>query len=118
MSIEASLYTLLGSLVGGRCWPDVMPDGNTTFPFIVYQQVGGVAMEYMDQTLLDKDHARIQVLVWSKTRLEASSIARSAREALLGSSLAVETYGAPVSEYDEALKLYGSRTDYGIWYTP
>jgi hypothetical protein len=118
MSLEASLKALLGPLVSGRCWPDVMKDGNSTFPCIVYQQVGGIAREYLDKTLPATDHARVQVWVWSKTRLEASTIARSARVALVGSSLTVETYGAPVSEHNDDLKLYGSRTDYGIWFTP
>ncbi len=118
MSLESSLYALLGPLVSNRCWPDVPKDGNTAFPVIIYQQVGGVAEEFLDKTLPDKDHARVQVWVWSKTRLEASQIARSARVALVGSAMAVETYGAPVSEYNDALKLYGSRTDYGIWHTP
>lgn len=116
MSIEATFYSLLGPLVGGRCYPDTIPDGQQTFPLIIYQQVGGRAHEYMDKSLPDHDHARMQVVVWSKSRLEASQIARQARVALVGSSLAVETYGAPTSLYEEALKLYGSRTHYGVWY--
>lgn len=117
MSLEGTLKTLLGPLVGGRCYPDITPDG-AAFPLIVYQQVGGTATEYADQTIPDKDHARVQVMVWSKSRLEASQIARAARAAIIGNNWPAQTYAAPVSLYDEELKLYGSRTDFGVWYTP
>jgi hypothetical protein len=116
VGIEATLKTTLGSLVSGRVYPDTPPD-NPTFPLIVYQQVGGQAIEYLEGTIGDKDNARMQVVVWAKTRLEAASIARSARVALVG-TLTATTLAAPVSLYQEELKLYGSRTDYSLWYTP
>lgn len=117
MSLEVTLLSLLGPLVGGRCYPDVIPD-SPAFPLIVYQQVGGVAVEYVEQAMADKDNARMQVWVWSKSRTEASQIVRQAREALIGSGLQVNTLNAPVSTYDEAMKLYGARTDFSIWYSP
>lgn len=117
MSLEATLNGLLGSLVSSRCYPDVIPD-NPTFPLIVYQQVGGVAVDFMDQTAADKENVRVQVWVWSKTRAEASSIARLARAAILGSTLQAKTLAAPVSTFEEPMKLYGSRTDFSIWFVP
>lgn len=118
MSMEITLKTLLGALVGNRAYPDITPD-NPVFPLIVYQQVGGVAQEFLEQKMMSKDHARMQIAVWAKTRLEASSIARLARVAIIeGGVLVASTYAAPVSLYDDTLKLYGNRTDYGIWYTP
>ena len=117
MSIEVTLKDLLGPLVGGRAWPDLMKEGNTTFPFIVYQQVGGRVVEYVGGQLADKDHCRMQVVVWSKNRLEASALARDIREAIV-TTLKGSSYGAPVSLYEEALKAYGARIDFSIWYTP
>jgi hypothetical protein len=80
--------------------------------------VGGQAIDYVSKAIPDHDHARVQVWVWSKARLQASQIARQARAAIIGSALAAQTYGAPVSEHLEELKLYGSRTDFGVWYQP
>lgn len=117
MSIEATLRTVLGPLASNRVYPDVTPD-SPVFPLIVYQQVGGQVAEFLEGTIADKDHARMQVVVWAKTRLEASAIARAARVALVEGATKATTYGAPVSLYEEELKLYGNRTDYGIWYTP
>jgi hypothetical protein len=116
MSLEASLSTLLGSLVGGRVYPDVTPE-SAPLPLIVYQQVGGTAYEYADNTLPGEDNARMQVVVWSKARLEATTIARQARSIIVG-NLSAQTIGAPVSLYDSDMKLYGSRTEFGIFYTP
>ena len=117
MSLEATLYSLLGPLVGGRCTPDTIPD-NPAFPLIVYQQVGGQAVEYVEQVMADKDNARMQVWVWSKSRVEASNLSRQVRAAIIGSSLQAKTLAAPVSTYDEAMKLYGARTDFSLWYAP
>ncbi|HUX23224.1 MAG TPA: DUF3168 domain-containing protein [Burkholderiales bacterium] len=117
MSLESTMLGLLGPLVSGRAYPDITPD-SPTFPLIVYQQIGGKVTEFIDQTLPDKDHARVQVFVWSRTRLEASQIARAARLAILGGGLAAQTYSASTSIHNAEMKLYGSRTDYGLWYTP
>ena len=116
MSIEASIQSALGSLVGNRVYPDVTPD-NPVFPLIVYQQVGGVVINPMDGSDPNLDNARMQVVVWSKTRLEASGIARAARIAM-ASTLDSTAFAAPVSLYEETLKLYGSRADYSLWYSP
>lgn len=117
MSLEATVRTALLSLCGGRIYPDAPPDA-MTLPLIVYQQVGGTAVEFMEGAVSDKDHARVQVVVWSRTRLEASDIARQARVLLVEGATKATTYAAPVSLYDEATKYYGNRTDYGLLYTP
>jgi hypothetical protein len=115
VSLEARLFGILGPLVDGRCTPDVTDDV-PVYPLIVYQGAGGQALDYADQSPADKDNARVQVWVWCKTRLEASSLSRQARDALLGSDLAVKTMGAAVPDMNDVLKIYGARTDFSIWY--
>ena len=117
MSLESTLYSLLGPLVGGRCYPDVSPDG-AAFPLIVYQQVGGQAIDYVEGKVADKDNARVQVQVWSKTRVDASQFARAARVALVEGDAKAATLGAAVSLHDDAVNLYGARQDFGLWYSP
>lgn len=117
MSLESDIKTLLGSLASGRVYPDTMPD-KPEFPCIVYQQVGGAVAEFLEGKVANKDNARLQIMVWSKSRLEASSIARAARVLIVEGSLKGTTFAAPVSLYEEPLKLYGNRTDYSIWHTP
>lgn len=114
MALETDLKAALDPLVSGRVYPDVTPD-NPTLPCIVYQQVGGEAVNFVEGTLPDMNNARVQLHVWAKTRLEASTLAQQARAALT-SALGATTLGAPTSLYEEPLKLYGSRCFYGIWY--
>jgi hypothetical protein len=115
VKLEESLYAILGPIFDGRLSPDVTPD-NPEFPLAVYQQAGGQAIDFADQTPADNDNARVQVWVWAKTRLEASELSRQVRTALLESALIAKTLGAPVSTTNDTLKLYGARTDFSIWY--
>jgi len=115
VSLEERLYAILGPLVDGRCAPDITDD-NPVYPLIVYQGVGGVAVDFTEQKAAEDDNARVQVWVWSRTRLEASALSRSVRDVLLDSSLKVKTLGAPISDTNGLLKLYGARTDFSIWY--
>ena len=68
--------------------------------------------------MADKENARMQVWVWAKSRPDASTIARQARAAIIGGGLQASTLAAPVSTHDETMKLYGSRTDFSLWYAP
>ncbi len=117
MSPEATVYALLSPLVGGRCYPDKSPSG-TVFPLIIYQQVGGVAIDYFEGKVADKDNARIQVNVWAKTRKEASQLARSARVALVEGYAKATTMGAAVALYNDDMEMCGTRQDFSVWGAP
>lgn len=117
MSFEASIFSLLSPLVGGRCYPDMARD-LTTLPLLVYQEVGGSVVEFLDQTIGNLENARLQVIVWSRTRLEADAIIRQVRAAIIGSTMPATTLAAPTWLADEPLKLRGARQDFSIWYTP
>lgn len=116
MGLEASIKTTLAAIAGGRTYPDVPPD-NPTFPLNVYQQVGGAVINPLEGGDPNKDNARVQIVTWAKSRLEASSVARQARLAMV-STLNATLLGAPVSLYDETTKNYGTRADYSVWYVP
>jgi len=117
MALESDIKTALAGVAGGRVYPDVTPD-NVTFPCVIYQQVGGEVLAPLDGSDPNKDHARIQFWVWSKKRLDTSSTMRQVRVALTGGSLKAYPFAAPVSNYDDVLKLYGARMDFGFWYDP
>lgn len=117
MSLEASLFTILSPVVGGNVYPDITPEP-PVFPCIIYQQVGGKAFDYVDKSLPANDNARVQLLVWAKTRLEASSLIRQARVALMSSALNVRTVAAAISQYHEYLALFGARQDFDVYYEP
>lgn len=117
MTVESSLFALLGPLVGNRCYPDSTPD-NPTFPLIVYQGAGGQAREWLDRTLPETENYRIQVECWAKTRAEASALALAVRQKIIEEGVgfdSAQTLGQAVTDYQETLRLYGSRQDYSIW---
>ncbi|ANN71547.1 DUF3168 domain-containing protein [Bordetella bronchialis] len=115
MSFEGDLRTLLAPLVAGRVYPDVSPDV-PTYPLIIYQQVGGSAGWYVEKALPDQENSRVQVYVWDKTRGNAALIARQVEAAICASQFPAQPYGAFVALYEEDLKLYGTRQDFGIWH--
>jgi hypothetical protein len=116
MALEASIKTALAGVAGGRVYPDTTPD-NPTYPCVIYQQVGGEVLNPLDCSDPNMDHARMQVWVWSNSRLTTSDVMRQVRVALTG-TLKAYAFSAPVSEYNDTLKKYGARCDFGIWYAP
>ena len=120
MSYEAALVAALSPLVGGRVYPDeaaTQQDG----AYILWQQVGGEAVNALDGALPGLRHARVQVDCWSGTRKASSDLARAAEAALLAAYPAAlpqppYVYGAFVSRYERDLRLYGTTQDFGIWY--
>lgn len=115
MSAEATIYTLLKGLVSNRVYPDVAPSGSA-LPRIVYQQVGGVGLSFMDGTLPGKENARIQIACWATTRAAAVALAKQVEAAVCGSAaLQATPRGARVSEYEDGTQLYSSRQDFSVW---
>ena len=62
MTVESMLFDALKGLVSNRVFPDIAPD-LTPRPYITYQQVGGVAVNFLDPTIPSKANGRIQVNV-------------------------------------------------------
>lgn len=115
MTIEASLYAALKSLVGNRVFPDVAPEGTVT-PYITYQQVGGSAVNFVDATVPSKKNSRFQINVWGETRSAVKAIAVQAEDALrVASGLQTTVLGAAVSLCEEETQLRGTRQDFSFW---
>ena len=95
MSLEADIRSLLADLVAGRVYPDVPPDV-PAFPYITYQQVGGVPLWFSDRKAMPSHkNARLQFNVWAKSRLEANTICRALEDRLGTSSMLAEPFTAP-----------------------
>lgn len=117
MTIEASIFDSLKGLVGNRVFPDVAPP-TTAKPFIVYQQIGGSAVNFVDSTSPSKKNGRFQVAVWGNTRAEVSALARSIEDTLRGNAaLQTSVVSAPVADYEQETGLRGSRQDFSFWFT-
>lgn len=122
MKIEEILPTLLNSLVGGHVWESATPDDiprnadGTIADFIIWTQNGGQDAEYVDQTMGTHTNARIQLIAFSASGPQATTLIREARNRLLASEYTVGVYGSPVGTYDTARKLKGRMQQFGIWF--
>lgn len=115
MSAEATLYTLLSGLVAGRIYPDVAPSG-AGLPRIVYQQVGGVGLSFVDGAMPSKENGRMQIVCWAATRLAAINLAKQVEAAVCGSAaLQATPLGARASDYEQDTNLYACRQDFSVW---
>jgi len=117
MSAEAIVFTVLTSLVSGRVYPDVAPEGSA-LPRIVYQQVGGSAFAYTEGALPDKENGRMQIACWATTRLAARDLSKLVADAIVGAAgFQAEPIGARISGYEPDTGLYSSQQDFSIWST-
>lgn len=116
MIVEAQVFQALKALVDGRVYPDVAPAGSAR-PYIVYQQVGGAVINFLDPNIPSKRNSWMQVCVWAEVRIEASGLIEQAELALRGAAdLSVAVQAAPVSVYDDETQLRGARQDFSIWF--
>ena len=115
MTIEADLFTTLQALVGGRVFPDLAPDRVAT-PYVVYQQVGGESVTFLERAVASKKNGRFQVAVWALTRAEASALSLQIEAALVAATLFdAKPLGDRTAVYDEDAALRGARQDFSIW---
>jgi Protein of unknown function (DUF3168) len=116
MTIEASIFAALNSLVSGRVYRGIAPANVTLLPRITFQQVGGESINFMDQADPDLSLPRIQFNSWAASYDESKALARQVQSALRGSSLQVTALGEPVvtPETNVVPWLYGAMQDFII----
>lgn len=103
----------LGALVGGRIYPDTAP-ANVVLPYIIWQKVGGKPFNYLGGGAIDKHPARIQTIVWAKSRLEASELNQLLSNVCRSDPLFGVDEGAAVDRF-ESTNLRGSMQDFSFW---
>jgi Protein of unknown function (DUF3168) len=117
VSVEASIYTALKSLVNNRVYRDIAPQTVIALPRITFQQVGGDAVNFLDPTVPSKKNARFQVNCWGERRDDVMALARDVEDTLRAYTVLQATVlGAPVALYEEETRLYGAMQDYSFWF--
>lgn len=116
MTVEADIFDALTGLVSGRVYPDAVPE-KTAKPYIMFSQVGGRALNFLDSAAPSKKNGRFQVSTWGATRESAAAIARQVEDTLrTASALQTTVLGAPVAMYDPETRLKGYRQDFSVWF--
>ena len=128
MTFKTDLIALLSPVVhDGNVFPSTAPDGfRSEIPFVILQGVGGEDRMYVDQSIPDTIHRRVQFFIWGADVLEVEAQQELVYGTLLGSInnpltnfIGVEPMGGPSDDYNDVLKLHGARQDFGIrWKYP
>ncbi len=117
MTVEADIFNALAALVSNRVFPDIAPL-DTPLPYITFQQIGGEALGYVENTVPDAKNGRFQVDVWAQTRSQCAALALQIEAALVQSAaFQARAVGAPANQYEPDTKLYGSLQDFSVWST-
>lgn len=116
MSVESLIFDTLKGFVANRVYPDIAPEGVVALPRITYQQVSGLAVNYVSNSPPGVENARQQISVWGGTRLQVNSLARQVKNAIRAQPLLHATVlGELVATYEPDTKLYGTRQDFSLW---
>ena len=109
---ELAVYNAIKTLAA--TYPDVAP-ANAVAPWIVYQQVGGEAINWLENTDPGAERARVQVSVWATTRAQAAQLSLDCESAIRASNnMQAEPIGARVSVYEPDTQLYGCQQDFRV----
>lgn len=120
MSIEFDIREAIVHHAPDRVFPDMAPSSalNTNDPFVTFTQIGGEAQAIVSGP--DKlRRIRVQINVWSRSRLEANTIARAVEESM---RKATEFTGFRLAEftavYDQPTGWYGTTQDFRVIWRP
>ena len=115
MTLVQLMFDTLRTLVNDRVYADEAPE-KAVRPYIVWQAVGGSAVNFLDSGLPSKRNARIQVAVWGADRSSVMAICHAAEDAMRSNiTLQTTVMASAVATYESDTKLRGTRQDFSIW---
>lgn len=116
MTVEADIFNALKGLVSNRCYPDMNDSPTLTAPYIVYQEISGEAMVFLERAEPSKENGRFQVACWATTRAASKALAKQVETAMtMATAFQAKPIGGKTSVVDEDTKLRGTRQDFTVW---
>lgn len=117
MTFEEKLFVVLAALAPGAVYRLVTPDsGSIGNPFIIYQQISGQAEWYLDQSLPQHRHHRVQINCWGSDAQLVLSLRHQVEKAIAAADWPAQPYDNHTDLYIPESKLYGTRQQFGIWH--
>lgn len=114
MQLEEKLTALLRSICPSS-FADYAPN-NTGVPYVVWQQIGGASLTFLDPTLPNKRNAWVQIEVWCATRAEASALMLQIEAAMVAATdMQATPMAAMTNDFDSDTGRRGCRQDFNIW---
>lgn len=121
MAVEATIFAALKDYVEGRVFRDIAPPDRQTLPRITFQQIGGVAVNFLGPEAPSKRNERFQINVWAARRDDAMALAREVEDTLRATTtLAPTVLSSAVALFEPkagpgGIDLYGSMQDFSFW---
>lgn len=113
MSLEADFVAVLQA-----CCPRVFPGSapaNQPQPYVTWEQLGGDAARYVDNTPMPKRLALLQVDTWAATKAEAMQLAREIEDALCAAtSINARPVAGQTGRQEEYVDAYGVTQDFEV----
>ena len=90
MTVEADIFNALKGLVSNRVYPDLNDAPTVTTPYIVYQEISGEVVNFMESAVASKKNGRFQIACWATTRAASKALALQEKLRALGYTAFVE----------------------------
>lgn len=114
MSLETALFSALQAQCP-RVFPDEAPY-DTPRPYVIWQQIGGDPLSYVEGTVPNQRNAHIQIEVWDETRLQANALMLQIEAALMSApAFQASPLGALSATIDDGTDRRGAQQDFSIW---
>lgn len=115
MTTETAIHDALTSLVSGRVYPD-LNDASGAAPYIVYQQIGGEVVTFLERANPSKKNGRFQITCWATTRISAAALSLQVESAMVAlTGMDAKPVGAMTALFDPTTKLRGASQDFSVW---
>jgi hypothetical protein len=118
ITAEDLVYEALVHLAGGRVFPDIAPQNSET-PYITYQAVGGVPINFLTGETPAKQKVRMQVNVWASEqdgRVAVSELGKQVEDSLRSATdLQTEVINGRAATYDEHTNYRGTLQDFYLF---
>lgn len=116
MTVEADIFTAIKGLVSNRAYPDLNDSATIVTPYIVYQEIGGEALTFLERAEPSKENGRFQVSCWATTRAASKALAKQVETAMtMATAFQAKPIGGKTSVFDEDTKLRGTRQDFTVF---
>jgi hypothetical protein len=113
--LEELFVAALSPLLSDQLFAVTAP-GTAQLPYGVYQQIGGIPLNYAGGDIPDRRNARIQLNIWAARYIDALTLMKQAQDVMRqAEGLEVLLDGEFSDASDTELGRYGVRQDFSVW---
>jgi len=109
---EASLQSLLGALVEGRCYPLINEQVTVTLPYIIFQEISGRDLLVVSP---GKKEWRVQIDIYARSYKTVKDLSDSAKTVMDNATAFATAMIDRFDGFEEVTKEFRSTLEYYVW---